>query len=391
MQIPIFIYNIILIVLYTVVLTFSVFNYRQKKRPLFAAMAVLFLFYIFDNVIIYMTEFLDGFSMHYDLQFMSVPAFKTLIFLTTNFCLATIQWLVLTGRRQVRDIWALVILGLSLLFIPLAGNGALKVWLYYLPAQLFTLYLSLSGLVYLKKHPDALDQEMSSYRMLLWITLVFSLLILLEDTVVIFSFDVYSDILVKINNRSVSEDVLSIIYSFYAIRYLTREIQVPQVETGADECGAGDEMESGGTGETAGQVVPEPAAGQNDTAVQMAVGSVTGRSGISGTAAAADMAAPMASGAGVNGPAAGTAAPQPESANTAFLHFVNHYQLTSREQDILRVLLMDRNNQEISDALYISIGTVKTHVHNIFQKVNVTKRSQLLKIYYEYQKDMPWL
>ena len=37
-----------------------------------------------------------------------------------------------------------------------------------------------------------------------------------------------------------------------------------------------------------------------------------------------------------------------------------------------------------------SIGTVKTHVHNIFQKVNVTKRSQLLKVYFEYQKDMPW-
>lgn len=322
MQIPIFIYNIFLIVLYTVVLTFSVFNYRQKKRPLFAVLAVLFLFYIFDNVIIYMTEFLDGFSAHYDLQFMSVPAFKTLIFLTTNFCLAYIQWLVLTGRRQVKDIWALVILGLSLLFIPLAGNGALKVWLYYLPAQMFTLYLSLSGLLYLKKHPDTLGREMSSYRTLLWITLIFSLLILLEDTVVIFSFDVYSDILVKINNRSVSEDVLSIIYSFYAIRYLTREIQTPQVETGAEE-------------------MPE--------------------------------------------------AEQPEASNTAFLHFASQYQLTAREQDILRVLLTDKNNQEISDALYISIGTVKTHVHNIFQKVNVTKRSQLLKIYYEYQKDMPWL
>ena len=56
----------------------------------------------------------------------------------------------------------------------------------------------------------------------------------------------------------------------------------------------------------------------------------------------------------------------------------------------MKILLTDKNNQEISDALYISIGTVKTHIHNIFQKVNVTKRSQLLRIYYEYKRKMPW-
>ncbi len=379
MQIPIFIYNIFLIVLYTVVLTFSVFNYRQKKKPLSAAMAVLFLFYIFDNVIIYMTEFLDGFSMHYDLQFMSVPAFKTLIFLTTNFCLASIQWLVLTGRRQLRDVWALVILGLSLLFIPLAGNGALKVWLYYLPAQLFTLYLSLSGLLYLKKHPYALDREMSAYRTLLWFTLIFSLLILLEDTIVIFSFDVYSDIMVKINNRSLSEDILSIIYSVYAIRYLTREIQIPFVEAGEDGDAAADA--------DAGQVAEAEL--QRLGPAEQAAGAAPQRSGPAGQAAgAAVQPSPETVPAR---PEPGRQSLQPEAVDTAFLHFVNQYQLTSREQDILRILLMDKNNQEISDALYISIGTVKTHVHNIFQKVNVTKRSQLLKIYYEYQKDMPWL
>lgn len=139
-----------------------------------AATAVLFLFYILDNIIIYMTEFLDGFSVRYDLQFMSAPAFKTLIFLVTSFCLVSIQHQVLPRRRKNRDTAALVLLGLSLLFIPTAGYGAFKVWLYYLPAQLFTLYLSVSGLLYLKKHPGELDREMHSYKSLLWITAVFS-------------------------------------------------------------------------------------------------------------------------------------------------------------------------------------------------------------------------
>ena len=334
MDILIFIYNIFLIVLYTMVLTFCIINYRHKKRQLTAATAVLFLFYILDNIIIYMTEFLDGFSVRYDLQFMSAPAFKTLIFLVTSFCLVSIQHQVLPRRRKNRDTAALVLLGLSLLFIPTAGYGAFKVWLYYLPAQLFTLYLSVSGLLYLKKHPGELDREMHSYKSLLWITAVFSLLIMTEDTIVIFSFDVYSDIMVKINNRSFSEDMMSILYSAYALIYLTRQLQGPLIEIQAPG--------------KAGNTAPAP-----DDGMQAMTDA---------------------------GP----------DSNTVYLHFASHYQLTSREQDILRILLTDKNNQEISDALFISIGTVKTHVHNIFQKVNVTKRSQLLKVYFEYSKDMPW-
>ena len=101
------------------VLTFCIINYRHTKRQLTAATAVLFLFYILDNIIIYMTEFLDGFSVRYDLQFMSAPAFKTLIFLVTSFCLVSIQHQVLPRRRKNRDTAALVLLGLSLLFLSL--------------------------------------------------------------------------------------------------------------------------------------------------------------------------------------------------------------------------------------------------------------------------------
>lgn len=365
MDILIFIYNIFLIVLYTMVLTFCIINYRHKKRQLTAATAVLFLFYILDNIIIYMTEFLDGFSVRYDLQFMSAPAFKTLIFLVTSFCLVSIQHQVLPRRRKNRDTAALVLLGLSLLFIPTAGYGAFKVWLYYLPAQLFTLYLSVSGLLYLKKHPGELDREMHSYKSLLWITAVFSLLILAEDTIVIFSSDVYSDIMVKINNRSFSEDMMSILYSAYALVYLTRQLQGPLIEIQAPDM--------------TGNALPAPDDGM--TVMTDA-----------GMMAMADAGASALSAGKTQAPTDSTEKKQPygPDSNTVFLHFASHYQLTSREQDILRILLTDKNNQEISDALFISIGTVKTHVHNIFQKVNVTKRSQLLKVYFEYQKDMPW-
>lgn len=52
--------------------------------------------------------------------------------------------------------------------------------------------------------------------------------------------------------------------------------------------------------------------------------------------------------------------------------------LTERECQILALLLDGKSQQEIGDALTIALGTVKTHVHNIYQKMDVTKRSQLM-------------
>lgn len=67
-----------------------------------------------------------------------------------------------------------------------------------------------------------------------------------------------------------------------------------------------------------------------------------------------------------------------------FYLFSRDYQLTPREQHILQLLLENKTNVEIADDLCISIGTAKAHVHNIFAKVEVKKRQQLLDIYEQY-------
>ena len=59
--------------------------------------------------------------------------------------------------------------------------------------------------------------------------------------------------------------------------------------------------------------------------------------------------------------------------------FAQKLGLTKREREILDLLLKDMTNQEISGELVISLGTVKTHVHNILQKAEVTKRTQLME------------
>jgi NarL family two-component system response regulator LiaR len=55
-------------------------------------------------------------------------------------------------------------------------------------------------------------------------------------------------------------------------------------------------------------------------------------------------------------------------------------ELTDREQDVLRCMVEGKNNNEIAEMLVISLGTVKFHISNIFQKMGVDSRVEAVKI-----------
>ena len=52
--------------------------------------------------------------------------------------------------------------------------------------------------------------------------------------------------------------------------------------------------------------------------------------------------------------------------------------LTARELDVLRLLVEGRSNRQISQALILSEGTIKFHVHNVLQKLGVHSRSEAI-------------
>ncbi|MFV8829059.1 LuxR C-terminal-related transcriptional regulator [Alkalihalobacterium sp. APHAB7] len=56
--------------------------------------------------------------------------------------------------------------------------------------------------------------------------------------------------------------------------------------------------------------------------------------------------------------------------------------LTKREKEVLYLVLEGLNNQEVAETLVISIHTVKNHLTNIFQKLNVQDRSQAFALIY---------
>lgn len=55
---------------------------------------------------------------------------------------------------------------------------------------------------------------------------------------------------------------------------------------------------------------------------------------------------------------------------------VDNAGLTSRELEVLTLLGKNLTNQEIADLLFIEVGTVKNHVHNILNKLNVSSRDE---------------
>ena len=52
-------------------------------------------------------------------------------------------------------------------------------------------------------------------------------------------------------------------------------------------------------------------------------------------------------------------------------------QLTHRELDVLNLICQGSTNREIAQQLYITEGTVKTHLTHIFNRLNLRNRSQL--------------
>ncbi len=56
-------------------------------------------------------------------------------------------------------------------------------------------------------------------------------------------------------------------------------------------------------------------------------------------------------------------------------------QLTKQEQNILNLLLDDKTNKEIAEALFVSLSTVKTHVNNIYKKLNVQSREEIKALF----------
>lgn len=58
---------------------------------------------------------------------------------------------------------------------------------------------------------------------------------------------------------------------------------------------------------------------------------------------------------------------------------INRLKISKRELEVLSLIASGKSNQEIAAYLYVSLSTVKTHVANLFEKLDVKRRTQAIE------------
>ncbi len=61
-----------------------------------------------------------------------------------------------------------------------------------------------------------------------------------------------------------------------------------------------------------------------------------------------------------------------------FEEYCVQFDVSQREKDILKLIIDGKSNKEISNMLFISYSTVKNHAYNLFQKLNISSRFELI-------------
>jgi DNA-binding CsgD family transcriptional regulator len=70
-----------------------------------------------------------------------------------------------------------------------------------------------------------------------------------------------------------------------------------------------------------------------------------------------------------------------ESFETKITEIVRYYELTEREADVLLRLYKGYSNKKIAAELFISLNTVKYHTRNIYQKLNIGNKNEVISLF----------
>ena len=341
------IYNVLLQILYCIPIVCALIIFKNTKQKIYLYFVGMFFFYSLENLLIFMTEFSEKFALSYNKIAMTVPTIRTIIYTITLFCLLQIITNTLTQKNNIPLIIVLALIIIFLLFVPMMKDSALKAFLYYLPSQIYYFIIAVYGIFCFKKSKTAINEHIrKDFFHALQCVALFSLIIIAEDYYVIFHVDVYQNDLMNINNRSYSENIMTIILALICIRMLTKiisELMVHSTYDVTDSCRMYSPEANIASGHSADYTI-------SDTTTEL------------------PQQTPV----------------DEETDYSKFYLFCKEYQLTTREQDILKLLLDDMNNTEISEALCISVGTTKAHIHNVFSKVDVKRRRDLMQIYEDY-------
>ncbi len=70
----------------------------------------------------------------------------------------------------------------------------------------------------------------------------------------------------------------------------------------------------------------------------------------------------------------------PEEIASKLAAYIGEIELTTRESEILQLIAIGSSNKKIAESLYITEGTVKTHINHILKKLSVKSRTEAVKV-----------
>lgn len=322
MEKVIFFYSVLLIAVCAASISPAAILYLRTKEKQYLYLILLFGCYLVELAELHYIVFVGlptGLICPEELNHISYPALRigiSAVILLLDLLL--LFWI--TGRKW-KNIYGLSVLPMLAVCIYLVfqHQTELVVWLFYSVRQFYRLgYCAWFAICLFQEENPKQRKEMDRYALPIFGIFLLNICILLEDSLVISHIDFFLSDIPYISERNFSENFLWMFLCIYSMgRCISKIYKAPAVSAVQAE----------------------------SAVVQPAVQTVPVRS-------------------------------DPRDALPAF---IETYKLTLREAEILRCMADHKSSAEICEELYISMGTVKTHTHNIYAKVNVNSKNELIR------------
>lgn len=314
-------------ILFTVATAISVagayFLRNARKGKVFIAIEALFVIYFLDNTIVFMTEAISSFAILYDKLFLSSPVLKAALQICAIFCFLFIHKQILREKLNSVNFTLLFSYAMVLFASNFVSILPVRAWLFYAATQFFNIGLCIYGIVKLRTHPNRYKGALYKFYFKLAVFSIIMNLCIIAEDSYVI-FNVDNYDIPDIFNRNISENLMVISYSFIFFRYAVSILN-------AHNMSVYDPVP------VPAPVIPE--------------------------------------------------APPPPAPPPAIDGFCRLYSLTDREREVMEGLKEGLSINEISEKLYISVGTVKTHIHNLYGKADVNRKSDLLRKFEEFEME----
>ncbi len=294
-----FIYNIALIIFFTIASTGFYVIYMKNRKKGFIFLSLLYLLLIIDNSIIYISEFSKSFELLYETSFILYVVIDLVylgIILTTRAIVSEL----FDDKFTIREKQICVAVPIILLILNIFGSYEIGEALIH-----FAFFAALSYIAFrfhrnISHNPNWFNKKMlKNHKIYLWVIIILNIIAILESGFYFFgdlsNLDQNS---ILFEYRSISFDVIKLFICIIGVKSLHSSFENLFDKKSLDEK--------------------------------------------------------------MNG-------------------FCIKYSLTSRQRDIIELIIDGYSNKEISNKLHITEGTVKTHIYNIFKKTDISNRNQIIK------------